>query len=187
MFRRYACGVAIGTVLVVSPVFFDSSAEAATRHRYGWANTQYLCTYKPTRRGWSQRCGYVPINNFFTFSSRSAGAHFASGGNPPPPPGGNPGKGNPGNAKPVGNAGEGPPHNTQFNAFFAPQVGGPGTRGRSDGSAGGGGGGGGGGGASFASGASAAAAAGAAGGNPGVGPGGMGAPGLAGGGGGKGH
>jgi hypothetical protein len=43
------------------------------------------------------------------------------------------GLGNPGNAKPVGHAGEGPPNGTQDSKMNAPSVGGPGTRGASDG------------------------------------------------------
>src|SRR5258707_2414948 len=82
MLHRYLYGVAIGTVLVVSPVFFDASALAASRHRSGWVNTQYVCTYN--RRGY--RCGYVAVDaRGFQVSTRSSGVFNSASNNFPPP------------------------------------------------------------------------------------------------------
>ena len=73
------------------------------------------------------RCFETKITNF----NQPTGANGGNGGNGGPP--GDDGLGNPGNAKPVGKAGEGPPRGSQNARMNAPAVGGPGTKGASDG------------------------------------------------------
>jgi hypothetical protein len=166
MLRMRIYGVALGALTLIAPAFLDDGASARTRSRHAWTTTAYSWVYRCKPHGRYQVCKYYPVPSEFRFSASSAAKGsiaLTTGSNNRP--------GNPGNAKPVGNAGESP--NGRDFAFP------PGIRGFSDSPSKGGGGSSGG--ASFSAGAS-----GFAGGNPGVGPGGGGAPGLSGGGGGHG-